>query len=199
MFIIIGAGGHSKVVCSSLNDNDFLDVQIRDDGIQKSKKRFLGKAIHSPALTPNMNGTKLHVAIGDNFIREQILMLGIERGGIETSIFHPSSFIHNIDMVADGSFVACGAIVSVDSTIEIGTIINHNAVVDHDCKIGAFCHIAPGATIGGNVNIGKRVLVGSGATVLPNITIDDDSIIGSGSVVTRSISKGTTWIGNKEA
>ena len=112
MFIIVGAGGHSKVVCSSLNENDFLDVQIRDDEIQNSEKKFLGKSIHSPALPPNMNGAKLHVAIGDNFIREQILMLGIERGGTETSIVHPSSFIHNIDTVADGSFIACGAIVS---------------------------------------------------------------------------------------
>ncbi|MDA7844235.1 NeuD/PglB/VioB family sugar acetyltransferase [Gammaproteobacteria bacterium] len=199
MFIIVGTGGHSKVVCASLEESFFLNTQIRDDKILKSKKNFMGKSIHSPALPLDMNGVKLHVAIGDNFIREQILMLGIERGALEASVVHPLSSIHNIDMVAPGSFIACGAILSVDSSIEIGTIVNHNAVVDHDCKIGPFCHIAPGATIGGNVTIGKRVLVGSGATILPNITIEDDSIIGSGSVVTRSISKGTTWIANKEA
>jgi sugar O-acyltransferase (sialic acid O-acetyltransferase NeuD family) len=198
MLIIVGTGGHSKVVCASLEENNFLDIQVRDDKVSKIKKNFMGKSIHSPALLSNMHGSKLHVAIGDNLIREQILMLGIKRGALAASVIHPLSSIHNIDMVANGSFIANGAILSVDSSVGVGTIVNHNTVIDHDCNIGTFCHIAPGSTIGGNVTIGKRVLVGSGATILPNIIIGDDSIIGSGSVVTRSISKGTTWIGNKE-
>ena len=197
MFVIVGTGGHAKVVCSSLRADDFQALVIRDDNVDLSRQVFMGASVQSPSLPLDMSGTKLHVAIGDNYIRERLLLLGINRGALAFSVLHPSSNVQNIESIASGSFVGCGAVVAIDSYLGIGSIVNHNAVVDHDCSVGSFCHVAPGAVVGGNVRIGNRVLIGSGSTVLPNITIEDDVIIGSGSVVTRSVSKGSTWIGNK--
>jgi acetyltransferase-like isoleucine patch superfamily enzyme len=50
--------------------------------------------------------------------------------------------------------------------------------------------------IGGHVNLGKSVFVGSKATVIPTIKIEDFAVIGAGSVVVKKVKKGTTVFGN---
>ena len=76
-----------------------------------------------------------------------------------------------------------------------GVIVNHGAVVDHDVVLGAFCHVAPNATLGGGVHIGRRVLVGAGAVVLPGITIADDVVIGAGAVASAPLLEAGTYAG----
>jgi len=64
-------------------------------------------------------------------------------------------------------------------------------VVDHECVVGEFSHVAPNATLGGQVKIGARVLIGAGANILPGMTIGDDCVVGAGAVVTRNLTGGT--------
>ena len=58
-----------------------------------------------------------------------------------------------------------------------------------------FCHVAPGAVLGGNVTIGERCLIGANSTVLPGIKIGFDVIVGAGSTVTKNIPEGDVWTG----
>jgi acetyltransferase-like isoleucine patch superfamily enzyme len=62
-------------------------------------------------------------------------------------------------------------------------IVNHGAVVDHDVSVGDFSHVAPLVALGGAVQVGSRVLVGSGASVLPGVRIGDDIVVGAGAAV----------------
>jgi Mg/Co/Ni transporter MgtE len=61
------------------------------------------------------------------------------------------------------------------------------SIVDHDSIVEDFVHVAPGATICGQVKIGKKSFIGANATILPRLTIGENSIIGAGSVVTKNI------------
>jgi acetyltransferase-like isoleucine patch superfamily enzyme len=74
-------------------------------------------------------------------------------------------------------------------------IVNHGTIVDHECTVGKFSHIAPGATLAGNVLIGERVMIGAGANILPGVRIGDDAIIGAGAVVTTDVPPRTTYVG----
>ena len=135
----------------------------------------------------------VHISIGDNAARaREAEALGIHR---LASICHPAAVISTFSSLAEGCFVAAGAVVAAGAKIERGVIVNHAAVVDHDVHIGNFSHIAPHATLGGSVKIGRRVLIGAGAVVLPSITIGDDVVVGAGAVVTGDLTAPGVYVG----
>ena len=70
-----------------------------------------------------------------------------------------------------------------------GVIINHSAIVDHDCEVGSWSHVAPHATLGGNVRVGNGVLVGANATVLPGKSVGARATIGAGAVVVADVAE----------
>jgi len=76
------------------------------------------------------------------------------------------------------------------------TTLNIGTQIGHDSKIGNFSSLMPGVDLGGHVNIGKSVFVGSKATIIPNIRVEEYSIIGAGSVVIKKVKTGTTVFGN---
>lgn len=47
----------------------------------------------------------------------------------------------------------------------------------------------------GEVNIGKRAMIGAGAIILPGVSIGDDSQVGANSVVTQDVPPGATVAG----
>lgn len=77
-----------------------------------------------------------------------------------------------------------------------GVIINTAAIVEHECKIGDYSHIAPNATLCGNVTIGSGVFFGAGAVARQGICIGNNSTVGAGSVVTKDIPPNEIWAGN---
>ncbi len=137
----------------------------------------------------------LFVAIGDNDIREKILVqLEKEKASIPVLI-HPSAFIDQKVTLGAGTIVMAGAVIICNSTIGKGVIINTCSSVDHDNWIGDYTHISPGVHIAGDVRIGKNSWVCTGATVINHLTIADRCIIGAGAVVIRSITEEGTYVG----
>ena len=142
----------------------------------------------------NQNNNKLHLAIGNCKVREDIA--GKFSGFEFLSVCHSHSIVSSTAKVQEGSFVAAGAIVGPDASVGKHCIINHHAVVDHDCFVDDFCHIGPHVSLGGGVKVGRGVLVGAGAVVLPGLIIHDYAVIGAGAVVTKDVSSGLTVVGN---
>jgi sugar O-acyltransferase (sialic acid O-acetyltransferase NeuD family) len=200
MYVLVGTGGHAKVVFYGMRGHLTAkkSIVVRDDHTDKRKDFFMGLPVSTPALVKSMKNTNVHVAIGDNRTRERILEVAVATGATAFTVIDPESHVSDTARIGLGVFVACGAVVAADAYISCGVIINHNSVVDHDCCVDSFSHMAPGVILGGNVTIGKRVLVGAGAVVLPNIIIGDDVIVGAGSVVTKSLPAGSKWIGSSQ-
>jgi acetyltransferase EpsM len=88
-----------------------------------------------------------------------------------------------------------GAIVNAKSNIGKHCILNTNSSVDHECVLGDFVHIAPAATLAGNVEVGEGSLIGMGAVVLPYVKIGKWCKIGAGAVVVKDVPDGKTVIG----
>lgn len=194
--VLVGAGGHAKVVIESLKASaQYQEIEIWDDSPQKEGKDLLGYTIKR---TKEWSGQPFdfHVCIGNNHTREILANRYLKAGGRLITIVDRNSVLAPSASIADGSYIAAGAIVSADAQIGRGAIINHNAIIEHDCRVGDYSHIAPGAKLLGDAKVSKSVFAGAGSVVLPGVSITDGVTLGAGAIATKDINqKGSTHIG----
>jgi sugar O-acyltransferase (sialic acid O-acetyltransferase NeuD family) len=196
LLILLGAGGHAKVVCDAATRAGLAaDIEFRDDDVTLAGMRPLGRPIRVPIGPLEQLGYDVHVAIGNNATRSRLAMRLQEVGRPLTTISHPNAIVSAWARIGEGVFIAAGATVAPDATIEKCAIINHGSIVDHDCHLGAWVHIAPNATLGGGVHIGEGTLIGAGAVVLPGVAVGKWAIVGAGAVVTEPVADGTVVVG----
>lgn len=189
--VIIGAGGHGKVIADIIKRNNDEVVGFLDD-----KEAALPSPFHIVGKLSDANKYKDYwfiVAIGNNETRKNIMQT-YHSFNWYTAI-HPSAVIAEDVELQPGTVVMANAVINSGSKIGRGVIINTSSSVDHDCMIDEFCHIAVGAHLAGSVNVGQGTFIGAGATLINNINICDNCTIGAGAVVIKDIKKAGTYIG----
>lgn len=186
--VLIGWGGHAKVVQDALLlqgftiqnvfDHDLNKVGI-DIGNGQKIKAFPEEdwwATHHPQAI---------ISIGSNAIRQYLAMqLTTVTWG---QAIHPSALVHESAIIGCGVYIGAKAVIQPGARIGDHTIINTGAIIEHDVDIAPFCHIAPGCILTGEVCVGEGTLVGAGTTVIPQKAIGSWSTIGAGSVVVTDI------------
>lgn len=190
-FLVIGHGGHSKVVSDIVLAN--MDNQIigyLDDKYDKARMindLFYGPVSEARQLNEQNKEIKFIIAIGDNEARKaKIEWLGFDIEQYATLV-HPLASISPSAKIGHGSVVMPHSVINADAVIGNHCIINSCAVVEHDSVIGDFVHLCPNSTIAGTVEIGEGACVGSGASVIPNLRIGEWTMIGAGATVTKHI------------
>lgn len=193
--IIIGAGGHGKVLC------DIAEKLNKYDGIAFLDDNAVGERLGYPIIgkvsdaKKYMNDGEFIVAIGSAEARGRIMDSLTALGARLATLVHPSAVIGLGVTIGEGSAVIAGAVINPMAKVGRGCIINTRASVDHDCEIGDLAHIAPGATVAGEAKIGARTWIGAGATVINGVSISADCTIGAGAVVVKDITEVGTYIG----
>lgn len=187
--LIIGAGGHGKVVADTAIASGYVDVAFLDkDWPQKTKIatwNIIGK--------PEISAPPMFCAVGNNITRERLFAdFKLQTAPV---LKHPSAIISPSTHIGEGTILVAGTIVNADTHIGRGVILNTACSIDHDCIIECFSHISPGARLAGGVRVGKRSWIGIGAVVREGIHIGDDVIVGAGSVVLQDIKSGTKVYG----
>lgn len=192
--VIIGAGGHGKVIADIvLNSGDLVIGFLDDSCNEKSICGFpiLGKISDYVEYKDNC---MFVVAIGNAKIREKIVS-ELPDVNWYTAI-HPTAVISKIKTnIGCGTVIMANAVVNPGASIGKHCIINTSAVVEHDNIIEDYVHVSVGAKIAGTVHIGKRTWIGIGATIINNVDIGDDCVIGAGAVVVRNINIKGIYIG----
>ena len=196
--VIIGSGGHAKVVIELIRAEGKYRVKgctgLDESGFLLEDVPILGTDSVLPALLAN--GTKrVFVAIGDNHVRLRLLAQVAEMGFEIINTISPDAMISPSATLGRGIAVMAGAIINASVEIGDGVIVNTNAGVDHDCRIGSGAHVGPGSALAGNVEIGCESLLGAGTCVVPGVRIGSRAIVGAGSVVVRDIPDGVTAMG----
>lgn len=195
--ILIGAGGHAKVVVDALtlrNRQNTTTINVTDQDPERVGKTILGHVVEAWPDDQEWAGKRFHLAIGDAASRARLWKKLVDIGASGTSIQHPSSSVAATAQIGRGSFTAARAVIAPDAKIGVSVIVNHGAVVDHDCIVGSYSHIAPNATLGGGSSLGDGVLVGAGATILPGVRIGENAVIAAGATIVRDVAEGETVI-----
>lgn len=191
--IIIGAGGHGKVIADAVlaaGDNllGFLDDHHR------AETRCGFPILGTTKDYVNFPEAEFVLGFGEANLRETMArtMTGVKWH----TVIHPSAIISKLGVtIGEGTVILAGAIVNPGTTIGRHCILNTAAVVEHDNRIGDFAHISVGAKLAGVVTIGKSTWVGVGAVVRNATTICDGCMIGAGAVVVKSIEERGTYVG----
>ncbi len=195
--LILGAGGHGKVVADILLCQDvpvlgFLDDNPRLEGQARLGLPVLGAIASYSRYEPS----GLTLGIGDTTQRRRVVQrCGPAAHHLWRNAIHPRATIAASARLGRGVTVSAGAVVNPDATLGDHVIINTGATVDHECVVAAYGHIAPGAHLAGCVRIDEGALVGTGANVCPGCSIGAWSIVGAGAAVVRDIPAGVTAIG----
>lgn len=195
--IVVGAGGHARVVMDALQQSNdgACRFAFADDDAALHGQLILGQPVLGFASQFVRQGVRFHVAVGDNLNRDLLYQRLLAFGGVPMTVVHPRACVSSHALVSEAGFVAALAVIAPAAVIGFGAIINHGSVVDHDCNVGDFCHIAPGAYLSGGVRLGSRVFVGAGACVLPGVVVGDNTVIGAGAVVRFDVEANKTVVG----
>ncbi|MEK4047173.1 acetyltransferase [Paenibacillus sp. FSL H8-0048] len=187
--LILGAGGHGKVVAETA-----LRTGLWDEIAFLDNDSTLNKVIGIPVIGgfdtyPNHKETysSAIVAIGNNHSRLTWLTT-LEQAGYKIPvIIHPSSILSKFCEIESGTVVLAGVVVNANARIAKGCILNTSSTIDHDCVIGNGVHISPGTNVSGTVTINDFTWLGVGSKIVNNITIGSYVIVAAGAVVINDI------------
>jgi sugar O-acyltransferase (sialic acid O-acetyltransferase NeuD family) len=198
--VIVGAGGHGRVVLDILRsqgcDNviGFLDANEALHGTEVAGIPVLGHLNLLPKLKQKGLAGAI-VAIGDNRVRRSYARK-LAAAGLElVNAVHPSAVVSRTASVGRNIVIAPGAIVCTDARIADSVILNTAATIDHECEIGEAAHVCPGVRLAGRVSVGEGAMIGIGAAVLPCLRIGDYAVIGGGALLRRDVPAHATAVG----
>jgi acetyltransferase EpsM len=194
MFVIIGAGGHAKVIIDILKANGEHIAGFYDDHPQATLEDLplLGMI---KDITNDHPEYRYIIAIGNNEIRRKIAAQMRNNGCEFGTAIHPSAIIGSEVIIGEGTVIMPNCVINHSSSVGTHTIINTAATVDHDCTIKDFVHISPGSHLAGNVTVGEGTHIGIGSSIIQSITIGTGSIIGAGAAVVNNTPDYTVAVG----
>jgi len=183
--LIIGCGGHSKVITDIAEAMGFEDISYLNT-LGGSKTFMERDVVHRE---PEHYRDYFFVAIGDNASRERVFtkFSNDNPNAIPVSLIHPSSIITQRCSIDGGTVVMPLCVVNSSTTIGKGVIVNTRSSIDHDSCLKNFSSLAPGVSMGGNVYLGERSAISIGASVKHGIHIGKDVVVGGASLVLKNV------------
>lgn len=193
--VLVGAGGHAKVVIEVARAaGRFNVIGVVDQ--RPAALSVLGvPVLGDDELLPRLRAEGVSwafVALGGNALRERIGGELRAAGFRLATLVHPSAVVMPSARIGEGAIAMARVVLGTDARVDDLAILNTGAVVEHDNLIGAAAHIATLAALAGNVRVGARALVGIGSAVRPGISIGEDAVVGAGSAVVADVADGAT-------
>jgi len=191
--VILGAGGHARVLISLLRLIDRPIHALLDDDPTKHSQAIDGLSITGAfdrLLQYPADEVELVNAIGSAHrptARQAVYEQFTKLGYTFATLIHPAAIIAPQANVQPGAQVMASATIQAGAQIESNCLINTASVIDHDTTIGAHSHIASGATICGSVRVGKGCHIGAGATVIQGMTLGEGVVVAAGATVVNDV------------
>ena len=195
--LIVGAGGHGKVVADVVRVGGAFEVAAFADesATQRDGDQYLGARVFAGdgALERARRELGLEwaiVAFGDCAARlgccERLRAYGFEIG----SAVHPRAVVADDVTIGAGTVVLAGAVVNTAARLGDAVIVNLGAIVDHDADLDDGVHVEPGAVIGARVRVGRATTVGMGARIYKNLRVGAHARIAIGAAITADVPDG---------
>jgi UDP-perosamine 4-acetyltransferase len=199
--IVVGGGGHAKVVISVLKKSGYAvkgysDKQ--DRGVILGVP-YLGNDKVLQGIVMRQPGQSAIIGIGKIDVSRMRLDLQNRMSTIGFDfpvVCSPHAIVNESVTLGAGTAVFDGVIINSGTKIGRACILNTGSTIDHDCLIGENVHIAPGSTLSGGVAIGDNCMMGTGVNVIQSISICAGTLIGAGAVVLCDVTEPGTYVGN---
>lgn len=158
--LIIGAGGHGKVVAEVAEEIGYEQIDFIDD----NNPEAIGKISELEKYKNQYSNA--FVGIGNNELRGRLIEKLQDCGYTVPILVHPSAYVSRTAKIDTGTVIEPKAIINTNSHISTGCIISVGAIVDHNVEIGDCCHVNAGAIVkaGGKVESYRKL--GAGEVVL---------------------------------
>ncbi|EJT0554803.1 acetyltransferase [Vibrio vulnificus] len=203
--VLIGGGGHASVLADILlgQGREILAVICPDD---VSSRAVLAGIPHltqdediarfSPDSVRLVNGIGM---MPRSTFRQRINEKFLAQGYVFETVIASDAKVSSFAEVKSGAQIFPGARVQTGAVIGEHTIVNSEALIEHDCRIGAYNHIAPRATLCGQVVSEAQVFIGAGSTILPGINLGQSSIIGAGATILKYVPAEAVVVGKQNS
>ena len=197
--VIIGGGGHSKVLISSLMRSESWRI-IGYTDVKKGNLNVV-EYLGTDDVLDSLFATVQFAVVGIGHITNYDLRCKLYNkiktiGYTLPPIISESAVVmHNVK-IGEGTFIAENAYIGPEVKIGIMNIINTGSIVEHDTECGDFVHLAINSAIGGNVTIGRGSFVGMGAGVLNGVKLGENVIIAAGTIVRKNVENSAFVYGN---
>lgn len=172
--LIVGAGGHGKVVLDiAESTNEYEKISFLDDS-KKIGEKVLGYEVIGKIADGHeyiSEYTHAIIAIGNNDVRAELSKKFINLGYILPVLVHKSSVISKYAKVGQGTVIMPNVIINADTTIGDFAIINTRSIIEHDCVIGDGSHLSYGVLLGSGVKLDKKCMIDMGIIVQRNMYI----------------------------
>lgn len=189
--LLIGAGGHGRVVADIARELGCNDIAFLDDRFPSLSSSGPWPVIGTlKELVEYAKDRVVLVSIGDNQKR-LALCIELERANVSMpTLIHPKAVVSRDALIGFGTVVMAGVVVNIGARVGKAAILNTGSTVDHDCEIGDGVHISPGAHLGGNVRVGRCTWIGIGSAVRHGMVIGKDAMVGAGAAVVADVASG---------
>jgi UDP-perosamine 4-acetyltransferase len=190
--VVIGAGGHGKVVVSTLLAAGVRVPCVLDDEEEKWGSEIFGVPVRGPVSNGVEFGRVGVLGIGRNEERKRFAeALNLDWA----TVIHPHAWVHPSVRLGEGSVVFAGAIIQPDTVIGRHVIVNTGALIDHDCEIGDYAHVAPGVQLAGGVKLSEGVFFGIGSCAIPGVHVGERTTVGAGAAVVDDLPSDVIAVG----
>ena len=190
--LVIGAGGHARVLIELLQANGRSVAGLLDDA--PGRAPVLG--------CPVLGGTdllaalraeglaELAVAVGDNAARARLGLMAEAAGFVLPPLLHPSALVSPSAILEEGVQIMARAVLGPESRVARLALVNTGAIVEHDCVVEEAAHIGPGAVLCGAARVAARALVAAGAVLQPGVAVGAGAVVAAGAAVVDSVPDG---------
>lgn len=197
--IIIGGGGHAKVLLDALLASGRTVIGFTDGNPERASllglKRLGGDEVLAqfpPDQVELVNGIG---SVGRPSTRAEVFGRLKGQGYGFAEVIHPTACIGREATLGEGVQILAGAVVQAGAQLASDVLVNTRAVVEHDCAIGSHTHISPGAVLCGGAVIGEGSHVGAASCVVQLIQVGRNCVVGAGAVVLKNVPDGATVFG----
>ena len=191
--LVVGAGGHAKVVIATLQAAGRAVAGCLDDRAEAEGTTILGVPVVGPTRRLAEHAGEAVLAIGANAVRKRLA--AAHPAARWATVAHPSAVVHESVHLGVGTVVFAGAVLQPGVEVGAHAIVNTGATIDHDGRLGDYVHLAPGCHLSGGVMVKEGAFLGVGAACLPGVTVGAWATVGGGGVVVRDLPPNITAVG----
>jgi sugar O-acyltransferase (sialic acid O-acetyltransferase NeuD family) len=178
--ILIGAGGHAKVVAQAWRRaGGVLAAYVDRAAASWPNVRHVADDAQAMALAAEADFALAFVGRtpADLARRTALFRRYVAAGCRFPPIVDPTASVASECALEAGVQVLAGAAVNPGARIGEAAVINTRAVTEHDAAVAAGAHIAPGATVLGAATVGAHCVIGANAVVLPGAGVPADTLV----------------------